>query len=55
MTTAPRSPRLLVLSTVMLTVAGIALLGMPYGPKSPAAATATASPPRPRIWHPRPL
>jgi hypothetical protein len=43
MTTAPRSPRLLVLSTVMLTVAGIALLGMPYGPKSPAAATATAS------------
>lgn len=43
MTTAPRSPRLLVLSAVMLTVAGIALLGVPHGQEAPATATATAS------------
>ena len=33
MTTTPRSPRLLLLSTVMLAVAGIALLGVPNGQK----------------------
>ncbi|MGX1266974.1 hypothetical protein [Streptomyces phaeoluteigriseus] len=42
MTTAPRSSRLLLLSTVVLAVAGIALLGVPHG-QPPAAATATAS------------
>lgn len=43
MTTTPRSPRLLLLSTVMLAVAGAALLGMPHGQRSPTpAASPTA-------------
>ncbi|MCX5251944.1 hypothetical protein OG895_43640 [Streptomyces sp. NBC_00201] len=39
MTTTPRSSRLLLLSTVVLTIAGLALLGMPHGqqPQAPAA------------------
>ncbi len=39
MTTTPRSPRLLVLSTVLLAVAGVALLGMPHRqqPRAPMA------------------
>lgn len=40
MTTAPRSPRLLLLTTVLLAVAGVALLGMPPGQEPPAPATA---------------
>ncbi|KUN57246.1 hypothetical protein AQJ46_48045 [Streptomyces canus] len=46
MTTAPRSPRLLLLSTVMLAMAGVALLGGP-GPQPgppPTAQTATDRP-----------
>ncbi|MFJ4790804.1 hypothetical protein [Streptomyces sp. NPDC088794] len=43
MTTVPRSPRLLLLSTAMLTVTGIALLDMPHGQEPPTAATATAT------------
>ncbi|MEU9271923.1 hypothetical protein AB0E04_41940, partial [Streptomyces sp. NPDC048251] len=65
MTTTPRSPRLLMLSTVMLAVAGIALLGVPNGQEPPAAATAshaTEDPSsavsgagrRPTHWCPRP-
>ncbi|MGW2696662.1 hypothetical protein [Streptomyces sp. NPDC001296] len=43
MTTTPRSPRLLLLSTVMLAIAGAALLGMPHAQTSPApAASPTA-------------
>ena len=40
MTTTPRTPRLLLLSTVMLAVAGIALLSVPHGqqPSAPPAA-----------------
>jgi hypothetical protein len=38
-TTTPRSPRLLVLSTVMLAVAGLGLLGMPHSPQRQAPAT----------------
>ncbi|MFE9604510.1 hypothetical protein [Streptomyces hokutonensis] len=40
MTTTPRSPRLLVLSTVVLAVASAALLGVPHGqePSAPAVA-----------------
>ncbi|WP_314223645.1 hypothetical protein [Streptomyces zaehneri] len=41
MTTTPRSPRLLMLSTVMLAVAGITLLGVPNGQEPPAVATAS--------------
>ncbi|RPF30279.1 hypothetical protein [Streptomyces sp. TLI_185] len=37
---SPRSPRLLLLSTTLLAVAGVALLGMPHGQKPPAPATA---------------
>ncbi|CAM5318220.1 hypothetical protein [Streptomyces chartreusis] len=56
MTTLPRSPRLLLLSTVLFAVAGIALLSIPHGQEQPAPAstahattgqpapTATASP-----------
>lgn len=40
MTTTPRTPRLLVLSTVILAVAGVALLGMPHGQEPPAPAVA---------------
>ncbi|WP_405969065.1 hypothetical protein OG496_00625 [Streptomyces sp. NBC_00988] len=40
MTTAPRSPRLLLLSAAVLAVAGIALLGMPHG-QEPRATTTT--------------
>ncbi|MFF5307569.1 hypothetical protein ACFY5F_50345 [Streptomyces sp. NPDC013161] len=48
MTTAPRSPRLLMLSTAMLAVAGIAFLGMPHGQEPPApTATATHTPSAP--------
>ncbi|MFI9772072.1 hypothetical protein ACIHJG_35205 [Streptomyces sp. NPDC052415] len=36
MTTTARSPRLLLLSTVLLTVAGVALLGLPPGREQPA-------------------
>ncbi|MEV8547915.1 hypothetical protein [Streptomyces sp. NPDC051572] len=45
MTTAPRSPRLLVLSAVVLAVAGIALLGMPHGqvPRATTTPAATAA------------
>ena len=45
MTTAPRSPRLLVLSAVVLAVAGIALLGVPHGqvPRATTTPTATAA------------
>ncbi|MFF7074852.1 hypothetical protein [Streptomyces pseudovenezuelae] len=39
MTTAPRSPHLLLLSTVMLAVAGVALLGVPHGQEQPAPAS----------------
>ena len=39
MTAAPRSPRLLLLSTALLAVAGIALLGMPHGQQPPPPAT----------------
>ncbi|MGW0770757.1 hypothetical protein [Streptomyces sp. NPDC002676] len=43
MTTTLRSPRLLVLSTVILAVAGVALLGMPHGQEPPVpAASPTA-------------
>ena len=45
MTTAPRSPRLLVLSTLMLAVAGIALLGVPHGHEPPAAASRATTDP----------
>ncbi|MEU6260451.1 hypothetical protein [Streptomyces sp. NPDC047043] len=43
MTTTPRSPRLLLLTTVLLAVAGLALLGMPHGqePSAPAPSPAT--------------
>ncbi|WP_031487325.1 hypothetical protein [Streptomyces bicolor] len=45
MTTTPRSPRLLMLSTLILAVAGAALLGEPPAQKPPAPATsATAHP-----------
>ncbi|MFF3489494.1 hypothetical protein ACFYXC_40645 [Streptomyces sp. NPDC002701] len=47
MTTTPRSPRLLLLSTVVLALLGIALLGMPHGqqPSAPEpSSTATAAP-----------
>jgi hypothetical protein len=46
-TTTPRSPRLLLLSTVVLAVLGVALLGMPHGqePSAPEpSSTATADP-----------
>ncbi|WP_416963301.1 hypothetical protein [Streptomyces sp. Agncl-13] len=46
MTTAPRSPRLLMLSAVVLAAAGITLLGVPHGHEPPATtttATATAT------------
>ncbi|MFG3721265.1 hypothetical protein ACGF8D_26040 [Streptomyces massasporeus] len=39
MTTTPRSPRLLLLSTVMLAVAGVALPGVPHGQEQPAPAS----------------
>ncbi|MEU0899818.1 hypothetical protein [Streptomyces massasporeus] len=39
MTTTPRSPRLLLLSTVILAVAGVALLGVPHGQEQPAPAS----------------
>jgi hypothetical protein len=41
-TTTPRSPRLLLLSTITLAVAGIALLGVPHGLEPPAPATVSA-------------
>lgn len=48
MTTIPRSARLLLLSTVLLSVAGVALLGVPHGQEQPAPAPrahATTAPP----------
>jgi hypothetical protein len=42
-TATPRSPRLLLLSTVILAVAGIALLGLPHGQQPPAPAASPAS------------
>ncbi|MGA5454168.1 hypothetical protein ACPCVO_47060 [Streptomyces umbrinus] len=47
MTTTPRSPRLLLLSTVVLAVLGVAVLGVPHGqePSAPEpSSTATADP-----------
>ncbi|POX48154.1 hypothetical protein C3489_27705 [Streptomyces sp. Ru71] len=45
MTTTARSPRLLVLSTVILAlIGGVALLGMPHGQQQPVPATASAGP-----------
>ncbi|MFF0094583.1 hypothetical protein ACFYSF_32135 [Streptomyces canus] len=38
MTTTPRSPRLLLLSTVVLAVTGVALLGVPHGQEQPSPA-----------------
>ncbi|MFJ8364262.1 hypothetical protein [Streptomyces sp. NPDC093984] len=43
MTTTPRSPRLLLLSTALLAVAGVALLGMPHGQEPAAPATASTA------------
>ncbi|MEU5632093.1 hypothetical protein ACH47C_23280 [Streptomyces rishiriensis] len=43
MTTTPRSPRLLVLSTALLAVIGVALLGMPHGQQPPAPAASLPS------------
>ena len=42
MTTTPRTPRRLLLSTVILAVVGVALLGMPHGQEPPAPAVAPA-------------
>ncbi|WP_030618331.1 hypothetical protein [Streptomyces fulvoviolaceus] len=43
MTTTPaRSPRLLLLSTVMFAIFGVALLGMPHGQEPPAPESSTA-------------
>lgn len=42
MITTPRSPRLLLLSTIVLAVAGLALLDVPHVPEPPAQAAATA-------------
>ncbi|MEV7888318.1 hypothetical protein ACWD3I_38105 [Streptomyces sp. NPDC002817] len=43
MTTPPRSPRLLVLSTVVLAVAGVALLAVPHGQEQPAPSSSPVS------------
>ncbi|MFE4423316.1 hypothetical protein [Streptomyces sp. NPDC056817] len=43
MTTTPRSPRLLLLSTVILAVAGVALLGAPHGQEPSAPATSSTA------------
>ncbi|MFF7451627.1 MULTISPECIES: hypothetical protein [unclassified Streptomyces] len=43
MTTPPRSPRLLMLSTVMLAVVGIALLAVPHGQQESAPGSSSAS------------
>ncbi|MFE9454897.1 hypothetical protein [Streptomyces sp. NPDC006739] len=43
MTTIPRSPRLLVLSSALLAVAGAALLGMPHGQEPTAPTTASTA------------
>ncbi|KAF2774898.1 hypothetical protein [Streptomyces sp. OM5714] len=48
MTTTPRSPRLLLLSTVLLSVVGVAVLGAPHGQEQPVPAPrphATTAPP----------
>ncbi|MFF7550807.1 hypothetical protein ACFZCU_45450 [Streptomyces canus] len=48
MTTTPRSPRLLLLSTLILAVAGVALLSVPHGQEQPSpesTAHATTDPP----------
>jgi hypothetical protein len=42
-TTTPRSPRLLLLSTALLAVAGVALLGMPHGQDPTAPATTSTA------------
>ncbi|MFJ8787005.1 hypothetical protein [Streptomyces sp. NPDC102476] len=41
MTTTPRSPRLLLLSTLILAVTGVALLGVPHGQEQPSPASPT--------------
>ncbi|MDQ0605773.1 hypothetical protein QF037_010206 [Streptomyces canus] len=43
MTTPPRSPRLLVLSTVVLVVCGVALLAVPHGQEQPAPGSSPVS------------
>ncbi|MCX5327795.1 hypothetical protein [Streptomyces sp. NBC_00140] len=43
MTTPPRSPRLLVLSTVVLAVCGVALLAVPHGQEQPAPGSSPVS------------
>ncbi|MEU9918950.1 hypothetical protein [Streptomyces sp. NPDC051001] len=43
MTTPPRSPRLLVLSTVILAVCGVALLAVPHGQQQPAPGSSPVS------------
>ncbi|MGW4560996.1 hypothetical protein ACWEN3_00885 [Streptomyces sp. NPDC004561] len=43
MTTTPRSPHLLLLSTVLLAAAGVALLGMPHSQEPTVPATASAA------------
>ncbi|MGI5380699.1 hypothetical protein ACQEV2_42235 [Streptomyces sp. CA-251387] len=43
MTTTDRSPRLLLLSTILFAVVGVVLLSVPHGPKSPAPESSTAS------------
>ncbi|MFF9410405.1 hypothetical protein ACF1B0_33495 [Streptomyces anandii] len=43
MTTTPRSPRLLLLSTVLLAVAGVALLSVPHGKEPSAPGTASTA------------
>lgn len=43
MTTAPRPPRLLLLSTVVLAVFGVALLAMPHGQQEPAPGSSPVS------------
>ncbi|MFI7405988.1 hypothetical protein ACIBW9_36910 [Streptomyces sp. NPDC049541] len=43
MTTTPRSPRLLVLSSVILAAFGVVLLGMPHGQHPPASRSASTA------------
>ncbi|MCI3273356.1 hypothetical protein [Streptomyces cylindrosporus] len=47
MTTTPRPPRLLMLSTILLAAAGVAVLSVPHGHQPPTATTAPAAPPNP--------
>ncbi|MEV8563563.1 hypothetical protein AB0478_45805 [Streptomyces sp. NPDC051917] len=43
MTTTPRSPRVLLLSSLMLAVVGVALLDMPHDQETPALATSSTN------------